>query len=236
VDQPSAWSLVGEAIVAVIRHQRRPVGELPSGLRRLPGPVVLVAAAYQNSPVGPFCELALLELVRDGLRPGWSVTLSVVDNAKAQYDGRVQRGFARHLGGLVWTSDATSVGLAWSEGEVVVRARRGRGVCPILVPVALLQRRLDGRVVVPARVRGMGRLAAIEVDAGPALASISGTHRGAVLASPHIAIGTARRPVGVVRGLVPTFRPPDPGVAARRVAPRGGPLQWPATGAYGSVG
>src|SRR5437588_11399065 len=113
------WALVGECVVAVVRRgggggprdaARRC---LPSDIRSLPGPALVAAIRYADSPVGPFLELAVAEPARLGLRPGFCVTTSVVSAPPARVGGRLGWGFPRELGRLSWVRDDTSVGLRW---------------------------------------------------------------------------------------------------------------------------
>src|SRR3954471_15923865 len=125
------WALVGECMVAVVAGRSRPrrerAGTWPAGVTRLPGPAVLVAMRYTDSPVGPFLELVVAEPARLGLRPGLCVTTSVVSVPGARVGGRLGWGFPRELGRLTWASDADWRRLGWEDRGIEVRGRPGRG-------------------------------------------------------------------------------------------------------------
>ena len=149
------WSLSGEVVVAFIR---RPgggdAGVLPEGLRPLPGPAVVWAGHWAQTPVGPFSELAVAVPARLGLRPGLCITMSVVNNADARLAGRLGWGMPRQLGSLRWLAVGPQRTLAWSERDVEVRAAVRPGAGPFTKALRGLQDRSDGPVVVPARLSG----------------------------------------------------------------------------------
>src|SRR5438105_9936483 len=142
------WKLLGECIVGLARRPRR--SGVPPDLRPLPGPAVVVAARYQESPVGPYSELAVCEPARLGLRPGLCATTIVVDSADARVGGRLNWGYPKELGTLVWDTDGDERELRWVERGIVVRGWRGGPVLPLLIPLRNLQHRADGPVIVPA--------------------------------------------------------------------------------------
>lgn len=208
------WALSGESLVALARCRSTP-GALPEGVSRLPGPVLVVANRYSQSPVGPYLELALACPARVGPRPGWCFTTMVVDNPDARVGGRLNWGFPKELGRLLWSHDGDERELRWSDRDVCVRGVPGSLVLPFLVPMRALQRRGDGPVVVPGRVRGRARMATVTVYA-PAedqLSCLAGSHRGAHLAGMHFTVRPARRPVGFSSTLLAPLRAPEPALS-----------------------
>src|SRR5689334_13253033 len=121
------WALVGECILGVVRGGRRrhPTweGRMPSGVSPLPGPVIVLAVRYTESPVGPFLELAIAEPARVGLRVAFCVTTSVVSAPPARVGGRLGWGLPRELGRLTWTADGDDRALRWDERGIEVRGR-----------------------------------------------------------------------------------------------------------------
>jgi hypothetical protein len=207
------WVLGGESLVAVVRGSRgRSPGALPYGLRHLPGPVLVVGSAYTGSPVGPYLELAVLEPARLGLRPGWCVTTMAVDSAEARMGGRLNWGYPKELGSLTWEVDGGVRELRWAERGIVLRGEPGRLVLPFVVPVRSLQRRDDGPVVVPGRLRGRARSArvTVEVPDGDALARLAGSWRGMCVSSLRFLVKPARHPVGLTSSLLAPLRAPAP--------------------------
>ncbi len=192
---------------------RRPRGgQLPEGLRPLAGPAFVVAARYQDTPVGPYSELLVAEPARLGLRPGLCVTTAVVDSPQARVGGRLNWGFARELGTLVWDRDGDERELRWVERGMAVRGRPAGPPMPVLVPFRNLQRRADGPVVIPARVRGRGHLARVEVDTddNDPLVWLSGNHRGIVVDGLHFILDPARLPSGLTSTLRAPLTAPEP--------------------------
>jgi hypothetical protein len=226
------WALVGEGVVVLVRRRGQVLGALPTGLAPLPGPAVIVATRYDASPIGPFCQLDVLEPARFGARPGWSVTLSVVSDARARSAGRSNWGFPREVGSLVWDGSAGSVSLLWAERGLKLTADRRAGTLPFVVPVRLLQRRTDGPVAVPLRLRGLVRRAHISIEVPPGedgLELVAGSHHGAVVAGQRLRMQAARHPAGFVHTLHAPLRPPEPGVAGAGLATVGALVRpgWP---------
>lgn len=221
------WHLAGESIVALARA-RRPLGVLPAGLARVPGPVLIAAVHYTGSPVGPYTELAIGEPARLGLRLGWCMTTMVVDSAASRASGRSSWGFPKELGTLVWERDGASRLLRWSERQLTVLGVPTRFRLPVLVPVRALQRRSDGPVVVPGRLRGMARVATVtlEVAAGDELAPLAGSHRGCTVDGMRFVVRPARHPFGVTSSLRAPLQAPEPALSS----------SIPAQRAYSSVG
>ena len=71
-----------------------PVGELPDGLRPIPGPCSITAARYDDSPVGPYRELAVGQPARLGARLGMCITTMAVTSVDSRLGGRMNWGFA----------------------------------------------------------------------------------------------------------------------------------------------
>jgi hypothetical protein len=205
------WSLTGESVVGLARGRGVRLGPMAVGVVRVPGPVLVVAVRYDGSPVGPYLELSVGEPARLGVRLGWCMTTTVVDSAAARSGGRTNWGFPSELGTLVWERDGGERSLRWVERDVEVRGEPGRVRLPAMVPVRALQRRRDGPVVVPGRLRGMAKLAAVTVSApaGDALAPIAGRHRGVTVDSMRFLIRPARTPFGLASTLRAPLAAPE---------------------------
>ena len=201
---------MGECVAGLARRPRGSV--LPDGLRAMPGPAVVVAARYQESPVGPYSEIVVAEPARLGLRPGWGVTASVVDSPAARVGGRLNWGFPKELGALVWDADGDERELRWVERSMVVRGRKSGPVLPLFVPFRNLQRRGDGPVVVPASIRGRAHVAKVEIELGvnDPLVWLTGPHRGVVVDGLHYVLDPARLPSGLTSTLRAPLRAPEP--------------------------
>ncbi len=208
------WAVTGECLVGLARCGER-LGPVPWGLRPLPGPVLVVAMYCSASPVGPYLELAVGEPARLGARAGWCITTMVVNSSEARVGGRLNWGFPKELGSLVWRSEGAERELRWVERDVVVRGRVGGPPLPVLAPVRILQRRGDGPVVVPGGLRGRLRLARLEVEAPPgdALAPLAGHHPGAHVAGMRLLVRPARHPVGLTSTLRAPLRAPEPALS-----------------------
>lgn len=208
------WCLSGESLVGLARR-RSSLQPLPWGLHPLPGPALIVAVAFSESPVGPYVELAVGEPARLGVRLGWCITTMVVDSAESRVGGRLNWGFPKELGTLVWRSEGHQRELRWVERDIVVRGRASGPALPTLVPVRALQRRSDGPVVVPGRLRGWARIGRIEVDvpAGDALAPLSGRHPGVHVAGMQFLVRPARQPAGLTSTLRAPLRAPEPALS-----------------------
>ncbi len=208
------WQLTGESLIGLAGATRSP-GGLPWGLHPLPGPTLVVAVSFASSPVGPYLELAVGEPARLGVRPGWCITTMVVDSAASRLGGRLNWGFPKELGTLVWRRDGTERELRWVERDIVVRGRARGLPLPILVPVRTLQRRGDGPVVVPGGLRGRGRLGTIEVVVPDEdkLAPLAGRHLGLHVAGMRFLMRPARHPVGLTSTLRAPLRAPEPALS-----------------------
>ena len=190
----SPWTLRGECVVALFARHRPP--DLPVGIERLPGPSLLVAARYTDSPVGPYLELAVASPARLGPRPGVCVTTMVVNSSDSQAGGRRNWGFPKEVSTLQWATDGGMSTLRSEEG-LHVRARPHGPALPFALPVCCLQRRGDGPVVVLGWMRGRFRAATVDVDvpAGHDLDTLAGRHRAVMVRNMHLVIGSARRAV-----------------------------------------
>ena len=207
--------LTGESIIGLARCPAR-LGAMPAGVRRIPGPVLVAGVRYTDSEVGPSLELAVGEPARLGARLGWCMTTMVVDSAEARTQSRAAHGFPKELGTLVWDVEGDARSLRWSEREILVRGIPSALRLPILVPVRALQRRGDGPVVVPGRLRGIARLARVEVAApdDDPLAPLAGSHRGCTVAGMRFVIRPARSPFGFTSTLrAPLHPPPEPALS-----------------------
>jgi hypothetical protein len=207
------WQLSGECVVAVVRR-RRPDVVLPAGLSRLPGPAFVCAVRYTDSPVGPYVELAVMEPARLGLRVGMCVVAMVVTSADSRVGGILNWGLPKELGTLAWTPVEGGVELAWKERDVRIASRPyGRRALPALVPMRGLQRRADGPVVVPGRVRGWARLARVSVTVAGAddpLGVYAGTHWGLQIRGLHLRMDAARTPAGLLSSLRAPLQAAEP--------------------------
>jgi hypothetical protein len=190
----------------------QPVGELPDGLRRLPGPCSITAARYDDSPVGPYRELAVGQPAHLGARIGICVTTMAVTSVDSRLGGRVNWGFPKELGTLVWLDEGDDRVLRWEERDIVVRASPIGPPLPVLIPLRALQRRADGLVSVRGHARGRGRVARMDVDVpdDDPLAGLAGRHKGLMVAGLRMVVNPARRPVGLTATLRAPLRAPEP--------------------------
>lgn len=211
------WALTGESLVALARDGGA-AGPLPMGMSRLPGgPALLVANRYADSPVGPYLELAVGRLARLGPRPGWCFTTMVVDSADSRMGGRLNWGFPKELGRLLWRQDGDERELRWVDRDICLRGVPSRFVLPMLVHMRALQRRADGPVVVPTRIRGRARPAVVHVyvPKDDPLAGLAGAHRGIHVAGMRFLVKPARHPVGLTSTLRAPLRAPEPALSLR---------------------
>ena len=214
-DAPHApWALAGECLLAVVADG---LGDrnLPDGLNPLPGPGLAIAARYDDSPVGPYSELAVGEPARLGARAGVCITTMVVDSAESRIGGRLNWGFPKELGTLRWSAEGEVRVLRWEERGVVLRATPAGPAVPLFMPLVALQRRSDGPVVVRGRVRGLARVARVEVvvPADDPLAACAGVSRGALVAGLRMVVSPARHPKGRTATLRAPLRAPEPALS-----------------------
>ena len=189
------WSLAGEAVVALA--WRTPLATaLPAGVRRLPGPVVVIAERWTESSVGPYLALAVGEPARAGTRVGISFSTVVVSSTDARVAEVTFWGRPGECGTLGWHADADGVEVAWEERRVSLRGRVGRRRLPLAVPAAVLQGRAGTPVVVPARWRGQAARARweIEVPTDDPLGALAGRRAGFHVAGARLALGRATAP------------------------------------------
>jgi hypothetical protein len=181
------------------------------------------ATSYTDSPVGPFIELVVAEPAHLGLRPGWATVSMAVSNQDARLAGRLSWGYPTELATLTWHGDGRSRQLVWEERELVITASLVEPPLPLLLPVLGLQRRADGPVVVPGRLRGIARYAKVEVkvpDGNGALSLLAGRHAGLAISGLKLLRRPSRRPTGLLATLSAPLRAPDPGLPIDGAATR----------------
>lgn len=205
------WTLAGTSLTALARW-RGPGPDLPSPLHPLPGPAVVAALNVTESPVGPYRQLMIGVPARLGVRPGWYLAVAVVDSAAAESGARLNWGFPARPATLRWIQDGRRTEVAWVERDLTIRATAHGPPLPTMVPLRFLGRRGDGPVVVPGRVRGLGRLARCTVGAlpGDELAALGGRHPALAVGSLRFLLRPARAPVGRASTLVAPLRAPEP--------------------------
>ncbi|MBV8304380.1 MAG: acetoacetate decarboxylase family protein [Acidimicrobiia bacterium] len=208
------WKLLGDCVAGLARRPRG--GTRPDGLQPLFGPAVVIAARYQESPIGGYSEMVFAEPARLGLRPGLCATTVVVDSAEARVGGRLNWGYPKELGTLLWEREGEERSLRWVERGIVVRGRPAGPVMPLFIPFRNVQRRGDGPVVVPASVRGRGHLARVEVELGDndPLVWLAGSHRGLVVDGLHYTLDPARLPTGLTSTLRAPLTAPEPAMSS----------------------
>ena len=205
------WLLGGESLLA-LATVKQPLGDVPEGLRRVSGPCSITAARYDESPVGPYRELAVGQPAHLGARLGLCITTMVVTSVDSRLGGRINWGFPKELGTLVWLDEGDDRVLRWEERDIVLRASPVGPPLPVLLPLRALQRRGDGLVSIRGHARGRGRVARVEIEvpADDPLAGLAGRHRGLMIAGMRLVINPARRPVGLTATLRAPLRAPEP--------------------------
>ena len=208
------WTLTGECVVGLARFRgSRPA--LPEGVSHMPGPCLVVAASYADSPVGPYAEMAFGAPARVGARPGWCITTMAVTSADARVGGRLNWGFPKELATLRWSTDGDERRMEWFERGIAITGVPTGPHVPAFVPLRNLQRRADGPVVVPARLWGRARVGrvTIETTADDALRALAGRHRGLIVDGMRFVVAPARLPSGLTSTLLAPLRAPEPALS-----------------------
>ncbi|HUR17349.1 MAG TPA: hypothetical protein VMZ51_00235 [Acidimicrobiales bacterium] len=227
------WRLTGECVVVWARRGRGWSSGLPPALSPLPGPVAVIAARYDISPLGPFLELSVAEPARLGLRSGLCVTSMAVTSPAARTMCRQRWDLPTELAAMTWSCDGDERSLAWEERGIVLRGRPRGPWLPAVIPLRFVQCGPSGPTVVPRRIRGRLRLAAVrlEVAEGDRLRSLTGSHTGLMTPGLRMVLRPPRQPAGLLSSIplrVPQVGPgPEPAALAATMAE---------LRAYGSVG
>lgn len=205
--------LSGECFAAVIRPGL--AADLPAGLHALPGPRMVVAARYDQSPVGPYLELAVCEPARRGGHVGMCATTMIVNSAESRRAGRAKWGMPKELGTLDWEADGGARSLTWVDRGLTIRAVPIGPPLPTLVPFRTIQVGSDGPSAATARLRGRARLArvGVEMEAGDPLGWIGGGHLGVIVSSARLVMGEACPAPTHRMPLVRTRPAPEPALA-----------------------
>lgn len=217
-DVPFApWFMRGESIVGLARF-RGHRSALPDGLAPMPGPALLLATRFTESPVGPYLRLAVAEPAHLGMRPGWTLTTVVVDCAPARMGERLNWGIPAELGTLRWFHRDEERRLTWEERDVSVSVAPHGLRFPMVVPLRSLQERSDGPVVVPGRIGGMACIGRVSVSAEPdgVLAWAAGRHWGFHVRGLAQVVREARNPIGLRATLLAPLRAPEPALSGKR--------------------
>lgn len=228
------WLMRGEGLLAWCTAPPSAALNLPVGLRPLPGPAAVIAIRYDDSPVGPYCELSVALPARIGLRPGLCVVAMVVTSPEARLACRRLWGLPAEVGPLRWEAHGRDRGMVWEKRGITLHGRPSGPSTGLLVPVRSLQWRDGGPVVAPRRLRARVGLARCRVEVAEEddpLAWTAGAHRGLVLQGARIVASASRRPAGMVSSVPWRER-----VVPAPVDPAGGAASMSAPRAYGSVG
>jgi hypothetical protein len=136
----------------------------------------------------------------------------VVDDAESRRGGRANWGYPKELGTLTWEVDGDRRTLRWAERDLELTGRATRLRLPFLVPIRSLQRRGDGPVVVPGRLRGRASLTSVTISVGgdADLADLTGPHPGVHVAGMRFLVRPARRPIGFASSLRAPLHAPEP--------------------------
>ncbi|HVE45417.1 MAG TPA: hypothetical protein VNA57_01540 [Acidimicrobiales bacterium] len=227
------WRLTGECVVGFARRGDGWPSGLPSVLSSLPGPVVVIGARYETSPVGPYLELSVAEPARLGLRSGLCVTSMAVTSAPARELCRQRWDLPADLASMSWSGEGEERSLVWEDRALVLRGRPKGPRLPLMAPLRSLQTGPSGPLVIPRRLRARLRLAVVElqVPATDRLAALAGRHLGAVSTGLSMVAHPPRRPAGLLSSIplrVPHLGPgPEPAAATATMTE---------LRAYGSVG
>lgn len=188
---PPPWTLEGQGLVAAVAAKDVPAPPL----RRLPGPVLVLAARWRTSPVGVYHEFAVVVPSRFHWWAGVSVIEMVVDSAASRDGGRVNWGMPKELGHLSWDDGRGRPRFRWEEQGIEMTPVRQGPTVPTMVPFPLLQVRHDGPVVAPSGALGRARPASIQVTVPPgaSYAPLAGRHPGLYAPRLRLQIRPGRR-------------------------------------------
>jgi len=214
------WKLLGDCLVGLVGGAGKDAADgWPPELRPMPGPRLLAAVRWADSPVGPYLQLTVAQPARLGVRPGLCSTTTVVNSTDARVGGIVNWGFPAELGTLEWSPTADGAELRWKERDITVRGRLlGRRALPLLIPMRSVQHRADGPVVIPGRCRGWARRARLSVEVGDEddpLRPMAGSHRGMHVGGLRVVVDPARHPAGLTSSLRAPLRAPEPALSSR---------------------
>jgi hypothetical protein len=112
---PSPWLVRGSAVVIIGRLNRARARQLvagPRGLLAAPGlgsVCVLGLIQYDETPVGPYSELALIPGLFWRQLPGMLVSHMLVDSARSRMGGRALWGLPKELARFTWGTQRVSV-------------------------------------------------------------------------------------------------------------------------------
>lgn len=227
------WRLTGECVVGMAGRGKGWASGLPAALSPFPGPVVVIAARYDVSPVGPYLEFSVAEPARLGLRTGLCVTSMAVTAPKARALCRQRWDLPTQVAAMTWAEDGDERSLVLEDRELVLSGRPRGPWAPVMLPLRSLQGGASGPLVAPRRLRGRLRLAAVhlEVPGGDALAVLAGRHPGVMSSGLSMVAHPPRRPTGLLSSIplrVPHLAPgPEPASLTATMAE---------LRAYGSVG
>ena len=213
------WIMRGESIIGTVRLRGRR-SPLPDGLVAMPGPALILATRFSESPVGPYLRLAVAEPARLGMRPGWALTTVVVDSPDARVGERLNWGIPAELGTLSWFQRDEERRLSWEGRDVSVSVVPHGPRFPLVLPLRSLQERGDGPVVVPGRIGGIARFGPVTAAVPPEqdLAWVAGRHRGVLVTGLQQIVREARQPVGLRATLLAPLRAPEPVLYGKPVA------------------
>lgn len=210
------WRLTGECVVGMARRGKGWASALPPVLSPFPGPVVVIAARYDFSPVGPYLEFSVAEPARLGLRTGLCVTSMAVTSPQARALCRQRWDLPTEVAAMTWSRDGDERSLVLEEREIVLSGRPRGPWAPVILPLRSLQGGPSGPVVAPRRMRGRLRMAAVDLraPAGDPLAVVAGRHPGVMSAGLSMVARPPRRPTGLLSSIplrVPHLAPgPEP--------------------------